>query len=514
MPYHFNTLEGSYATNPFDGAKRITEFKEVVMALHAQDVRVIMDVVYNHTGESEGSNFHKIVPGYYHRLTEAGGFSNGSGTGNETASERSMMRKFMVDSLEFWATEYNLSGFRFDLMELHDVETMNQIQAMLEEIDPTIVVYGEPWMGGTSPLSTSVRAGKENMADMNNVGAFNDITRDAVKGSVFVANERGWVQGTSTEYNVQGIKYGVVGGIEHPDLTQINEWHLNPNQMINYVTAHDNNTLFDKLRLTGITAAKAEAMVIQANAIILTSQGISFLHAGVEFMRSKPLPEGGYDHNSYESPDVVNQLRWDRKLTYSHVFEYYKALIEIRKTYNHFRMNDASEILDRLTFLPTSQPLKNIAYEIAGRENEPDIIVAHVSNPTGSLSSVALPDGKSYQILTNTLEANPKGIETVSGTLFIPANTTMILVEVLDVDPSISINEANVSINVGETFDPSSNVTVNNPNATIYYSNFHQTNVNGRYVITVSVQETYGKVTHYTYLLTVGTPAFNVTLTR
>jgi pullulanase len=284
--------------------------------------------------------------------------------------------------------------------------------------------------------------------------------------------------------------------------------------MVNYVTAHDNNTLFDKLRLSGITAQKAPQMVIQSNAIILTSQGISFLHAGVEFARSKPLPEGGYDHNSYESPDIVNQLRWDRKLQYIDVFEYYKALIQIRKTYNHFRIDSAEEILDRVTFLTTDQPLKNIAYEIAGRENEPDIIVAHVSNPTGGLSSVELPVGKTYRLLTNTIEANPNGIEDVSGTLYIPANTTMILVEKLDQDPSVTIKENQVSINVGETFNPASNVTINNPDATIYYSSFHNTNVTGRYVVTVSVQETYGKVTHYAYTLIVGTPPFNVTLTR
>lgn len=514
MPYHFNTLEGSYSTNPFDGAARIKEFKEVVMAFHAQDIRIIMDVVYNHTGESEGSNFHKIVPGYYHRLTNTGGFSNGSGTGNETASERSMMRKFMLDSLEFWATEYNLSGFRFDLMALHDVETMNQIQAMLEEIDPTIIVYGEPWMGGTSPLPTSMRADKENLSDMNLVGAFNDVTRDAIKGSVFVSNERGWVQGNTTEYNKQGIMYGVLGGINHPSLTQISEWHLNPNQTINYVTAHDNNTLFDKIRLTGITATNAKPMVIQSNAIILTSQGITFLHAGVEFMRSKPLPSGGFDHNSYESPDSVNQLRWDRKLTYNDVFEYYKALIQIRKSYNHFRINDADEIRDRLTFLTTDQPLKNIAYEIKGRTNEPDIIVSHVSNAQGGLSALTLPAGKTYMILTNSLEANPKGIETVSDMVFVPSNTTMILVEVINETPAITIKQPVVNIAVGQNFDPLSNVTINRQGVTLYSSTFHQTDVRGRYVVTISAEETYGKVTHYTYILVVGTPTYNVNVIR
>ena len=514
MPYHFNTLEGSYATNPFDGRTRITEFKEVVMALHAQNIRVIMDVVYNHTGESESSNFHKIVPGYYHRLTPTGGFSNGSGTGNETASERSMMRKFMLDSLEFWATEYNLSGFRFDLMELHDVETMNQIQAMLEDIDPTIIVYGEPWMGGGSPLPTNVRAGKQNLSDMNLVGAFNDVTRDAIKGSVFNASERGWVQGNTSEYIKQSIMYGIVGGIQYPGITQVNAWHLNPNQTINYVTAHDNNTLFDKLRLTGISIANAMPMVIQSNAIILTSQGVSFLHAGVEFARSKPLPTGGYDHNSYESPDSVNQLRWDRKLQYVNVFEYYKALIQIRKDYNHFRIDNANEIRDRLTFLSTDQPLQAIAYQIAGRTNEPDIIVVHAANPTGGLASINLPAGKTYTMLTNSFEANPKGVDTASNLLYIPSNTSMILVEKRDVGASVTVNQAEVNIAVGESFDPASNITINNPGVTLYFSDFHQTNVPGRYTITVAVVESYGKVSYVKYQLVVGTPAFNVTIAR
>ncbi len=249
------------------------------------------------------------------------------------------MRKFMVDSVEFWATEYNLSGFRFDLMALHDYETMNDIQVMLSGIDPTIVVYGEPWNGGSTPLPQSIDAGKTNIRNMNNVGAFNDVTRDAVKGSVFQANEAGWVQGNVSAYNYDGIKYGVVGGIDYPGINQIDPWHLNPNQTINYVSAHDNNTLYDKLKLTRVSSSLVDDLQIQANAIILTSQGIPFLHAGVEIMRSKPDGAGGYDHNSYESPpDSVNQIRWDRKVEYYRVFEYYQALINIRKSLPHFRM--------------------------------------------------------------------------------------------------------------------------------------------------------------------------------
>jgi pullulanase len=510
MPYHFNTLEGSYSTNPFDGAVRINEFKQVVQAFHQHDIRIIMDVVYNHTGESDTSNFHKIVPGYYHRLTSTGGFSNGSGTGNETASERSMVRKFMVDSVKFWATEYNLSGFRFDLMALHDIDTMNEIQAMLEDIDPTIVVYGEPWNGGTTPLSNSIAANKDNIKNMNLVGAFNDVTRDAVKGSVFNANEKGWVQGNVTDYSKQGIMYGVVGGTNHTAITQIQEWHLNPNQTINYVSAHDNNTLYDKLRLTGISSINAAALQIQANAIILTSQGIPFLHAGVEFMRSKPLPTGGYDHNSYESPDTVNQLRWDRKATYVDVFNYYKALIQIRKTYNHFRIDNAAEIQNRLSFIDSSSGNQVIAYKIAGDQYTPEIIVMHTGNPSGGLASIELTTGKTYSMLTYFESVDVDGLEEVSGTLFSPSNTSIILVE--NMDASISIKEAEVTIEKGQTFDPLSNLTINNPEAMIYFSSYHDVNVPGRYTVTLAVVESYGAVNYYYYTLFVSGESFRVTV--
>lgn len=510
MPYHFNTLEGSYSTNPFDGANRITEFKTAVQAIHNKDIRIIMDVVYNHTGESETSNFHRIMPGYYHRLNSTGGFSNGSGTGNETASERSMTRKFMVDSLKFWATEYNLSGFRFDLMALHDVETMNQISDMLHEIDPTIVIYGEPWMGGSSPLPANKQAGKDQLRNIDGVGAFNDVTRDAVKGSVFNAAEGGWVQGRTDDGIVNGIKYGILGGIASTK-HNINAWHLDPAKTINYVSAHDNNTLFDKLRLTNITVSNAELLQVQSNAIILTSQGVPFLHAGVEFMRSKPLSGGGYDHNSYESPDSVNQLRWDRKHTYRAVFEYYKDLIQIRKDYQQFRMTSASEINSRITFLTTDQGNKAIAFKIEGTATQPEMIVIHSQKATGGLTQVNLTAGKTYRILTNLKDSNPNGLDVVSGIVFVPANVSMILVEVTD---PITIKNELVKVGKGKNFNPASNITVNDASAVIHYSNFHDTNVPGFYAVTVSVKESFGKVTYYHYILQVTGGSFDVQLNQ
>lgn len=509
MPYNFNTLEGSYSTNPFDGRVRIYEFKKLVMALHEKDIRVIMDVVYNHTGPSSTSNFHQIVPGYYHRLTEDGGFWNGSGTGNETASERSMMRKFMIDSVKFWTEEFNMSGFRFDLMALHDVQTMNEIQSLVSAIDPTIIIYGEPWTGATSPLDESIRADKENMADMNLVGAFNDVTRNAIKGSVFQITEQGWLQGNSNDYNVEGIKYGIMGGIDS-GLGQIDEWHLNPNQTINYVTSHDNSSLHDKLRLTGVKSGNIQDLQIQANAIILTAQGIPFLHAGVEFMRSKPAVDGGFDHNSYESPDSVNQLRWDRKAQFNNVFEYYKTLIEIRKTYSHFRIDNADEILSRVTFLETNAGNEAVAFQIDGRTNEPDIIVIHSGHPSGGLTSVTLESGKSYKLLTFTEASDINGLEIVSGTMFVPANTTAILVEVIDAH--ITINMDTITVDKDAEFDPASNITINSLDAAIYYSSYHDTSIPGRYTITVAVVASYGKVTHYYYTLIVREYGFNITI--
>jgi pullulanase len=519
MPIHFNTLEGTFSSNPFDGKARVEEFKRVVQAFHDEDIHVIMDVVYNHTGLSETSNFHQIVPGYYHRMTSTGGFSNGSGTGNETASERSMMRKFMIDSLEFLATEYNLSGFRFDLMALHDVETMNQIADMLYAIDDTIVVYGEPWKGGDTPLPVSEQAEKSNIKNLNDVGAFNDVIRDGIKGSVFSASEGAWIQGDSVAASYPQVMYGMVGGINHVDVDYVGAWHLNPEQTINYVSAHDNNTLYDKLVLTGFSPArdlqKIKDMLIQANAIVLTSQGIPFLHAGVEFMRSKPDPNGGFDENSYESPDIVNQLRWDRKAQFNDVFEYYKTLIQIRKTYDHFRMTSPDEINSRVSFLETNQRFSSIAMRIVGKtDNEPEIIVIHSGfSLTGGITSVTLPSNKTYNILTAYQTHDINGMNVISGQAVVPASTTMILVE--NKDAVIQLQQE-ISLTSSDRLDIQAYMAVSDPLTQIYYSSYHDiepnTLVPGRYIITVNYMTTWGEIRQLHYVLNVEGSTYNVTL--
>jgi len=504
MPYHFNTLEGSYATNPFDGNVRVNEFKQLVQSLHNNDIRVIMDVVYNHTGESETSNFHKIVPGYYHRLTDEGGFYNGSGTGNETASDRSMVSKFMVDSVKFLAEEYNLSGFRFDLMRLHDVDTMLEIERVLHEIDPTIVIYGEPWDAGGSPISEDIAAGKENIYRMGTVGAFNDNTRDAIKGSVFQANEGSWLQGNNPENHVENIKYGIAGGTDHPQVN-VDKWHLSPERTINYVSAHDNNTLHDKLRLTGVSGIRLERMQVQANAMILTSQGIPFLHAGVEFLRSKPAVDGGFDENSYESPDEVNQMRWDRKARNNHIFEYYKALIQIRKHYPQFRYNDSDDVINNLTFLETTDA-SIIAYQI-NHPTLPSVVVIHNGNKV-SLAQVTLPSGKTFRQLTSLDSFNLLDNSKLENSAFALMNTSVILIENKSKD-NVSLKQDVVTINKGDSFNPLSNVNYNSNTQKVYTSSFYNTNVSGTYLITVLIVDSNGNFIPLNYNLVVSGGKFN-----
>ena len=369
MPEHFNVVEGSYSTDPYNGHVRITELKTMIKTFHDHDIRVIMDVVYNHTGRSADSNFDLILPGYYFRMNEDGSFSNGSGTGNETASERFMFRRFMIDSVLFWAQEYNISGFRFDLMKLHDYETMNLIREALDEIDPSIIILGEPWTGGGTPLADRDAAYNVNLDKMPNIAVFNDDTRDAIKGSVFEARGIGFVQGNNQQDH--HILLGIVGATPQPNLpiTPLAKgaWAIEPNQTINYVTAHDNNTLYDKLRLStsGHTLESHIRMQRQSNAIVLTSQGIPFLHAGVEIMRTKPcvVPTSGentcdanarFDHNSYRSPDEVNQIDWQWKVDHYETFEYYRDLIALRRMKDVFRLPTSDDIFQQLQIIPNT----------------------------------------------------------------------------------------------------------------------------------------------------------------
>jgi pullulanase len=282
-----------------------------------------------------GSSFHKIVPGYFFRYTAAGDASNGSGCGNETASERAIFSKYMLDSTKFWITEYNLTGFRFDLMGLHDYKTMNAIAAELKAIDPNIAVYGEPWEGGTTTLGGALHSDTANVSKLEGVAIFNDSIRDAIKGGVFTQSQPAWVQGAGPATNIANSLDGLL--------------YNDPLKQINYVTCHDNNTLTDKLRLSGVAEEDLADANVLSQGFVLTAEGITFLHAGEEILRSKPIFDengewtGEYSHNSYNLPDNTNAIKWDEKITNIEVFEKYQQLIAINRGHKLFQFNTVAQ---------------------------------------------------------------------------------------------------------------------------------------------------------------------------
>ena len=357
-PKNYNVPEGSYSTNPYLGDVRIKEFKEMVKALHEAGIRVVMDVVYNHTYNLD-SCLNNDVPGYYYRQDENGEYSDASACGNETASERYMFRRYMVDSVVYWAKEYHIDGFRFDLMGIHDIETMKLIREELNKIDSSIIMYGEGWTGGSSPLKEELAALKKNTYkfDKLQIAAFSDDCRDGVKGHVFYDEETGFVNGK--DGLEETIKFAVVASTHHKDIDKENIvysnefWANEPYQTINYASAHDNYTLWDKLQISTPNCTEEELIAMNKliAGIILTSQGISFVHAGEEMARTKEDEEGKLVENSFESSDKVNKIYWDRKVKYKDLFEYYKGLISLRKEYKAFRMNTNEEIKENIHFL-------------------------------------------------------------------------------------------------------------------------------------------------------------------
>ena len=351
-PQNFNVPEGSYATNVTDGRVRITEFKKMVQTMHEQGLRVVLDVVYNHVGYPKEQSFDQIVPGYYFRMNADGSFSNASGCGNETASDRYMMRKYMIESVKYWMSEYHLDGFRFDLMGIHDTETMNILAQEVHKIDSSIFLYGEGWTAGDSPLPMEKRTVKANMPIVKGIAAFSDEMRDGIKGHWNDLKTKGFVSGKkNTE---ETIKFGIVAATQHPqvDYKSVNysdaPWSNGPMQTINYVSCHDNNTLWDKLLISNPKASnkKLKRMAKLANTIVLTSQGIPFMHAGVEFLRTKHEVE-----NSFESPDSINWIDWSFKEKNMDVVEFYKGLIQMRKEHPIFRLPSSEKIATNLEFM-------------------------------------------------------------------------------------------------------------------------------------------------------------------
>jgi len=349
-PQNFNAPEGSYATDP-KTTSRITELKMLVQSLHRAGIGVVLDVVYNHTALTRRSCFNQTVPGYYYRQKPDGTFSNASGCGNEIASERAMVRKYILDSLQYWVTEYHIDGIRFDLMGIFDIETMNQIRAKMDAISPEILLYGEGWAADSSPFDETQRAIKTNVSKLDRIAVFNDDFRDGIKGNNFNPRSTGFVSGQTVQEET--IKFGITAACFHPQIVygyvdrSKSPWAKEPWQCVNYASCHDNFTLYDKLVMSSAVASDEEInrMVMMAGALVITSQGIPFLHAGVEMARTKLG-----DHNSYKSPDKINQIDWNRKHTFTEVYKYYRNLIQLRKNHPAFRMRSSHQIREHLIF--------------------------------------------------------------------------------------------------------------------------------------------------------------------
>ncbi|WP_259415612.1 type I pullulanase [Bacillus toyonensis] len=417
-PKNFNVPEGSYSTNPYEPTVRITELKQMIQVLHDNNLRVVMDVVYNHMYNAAESNFHKLVPGYYYRYNEDGTFANGTGVGNDTASERKMMRKFMVDSVTYWAKEYNLDGFRFDLMGIHDYETMNEIRKAVNQIDPSIILHGEGWDLNT-PLAAELKANQKNAEKMKGIAHFNDNIRDGLKGSVFEEKENGFING---KQNMEDrIKKGITADIDYDTNSST---YQDPEQVLTYVEAHDNHTLWDKLELTnpGDSAEMRKQMHKLSSSILLTSQGIPFLHAGQEFMRTKYG-----DHNSYKSPDSINQMDWLRRAAYNNEVDYMKGLIDLRKKYPAFRMTSTEQIKKHISFIDA--PKNVVAYSIDGKGNgnkNENFMVAH--NANREAVDITLPSKGPWKVLVDGKQAGSKTLYVVhNNKINVPALSSFVL---------------------------------------------------------------------------------------
>lgn len=446
-PVNYNVPEGSYSTDPYHGEVRIKEMKQAVQSLHENGIRVVMDVVYNHTAATADSNFNKLVPDYYYRKDESG-FSNGSACGNETASDHSMVRKFIVDSVVYWAEEYHIDGFRFDLMALHDIETMNEVRKALDAIDPSILIYGEGWKGGESTLPEEEQALKTNVSQMEGIAVFSDDLRDGIKGSVFDAKDKGFVSGAIGLEET--IKFGVVAATNHPQVNykMVNysdaPWAKSPNQCINYASAHDNLTLWDKLASSNLEDSEEDRMKMNklSASIILTSQGIPFFQAGEEILRTKTEEDSSFVENSYQSSDFVNRIQWDNKTDYEEIFNYYKGLIAFRKKHPSLRLSDTKDIAANLVF-EENAPTGVVAYSITGKPNgetADGIYVIHNANKEAV--KMRIPTGV-WNVYVNGEQAGIEAIDTIKG----DSKGTEVSVD--PISTLVLVQEQGSSLNIG-----------------------------------------------------------------
>ena len=426
-PLNYNVPEGSYSTNAADPKTRIREFKQMVQALHKAGIRVILDVVYNHTFDINGSNFQKTYPDYFFRKNAEGKYSDGSGCGNETASDKELMREFMKESVAYWVNEYHIDGFRFDLMGVHDIETMNEIHDVVAKIDPTIYIYGEGWSAGSCAYPQDKLATKANTCELNGIGAFSDDMRDALRGPFSDDTKGGFLAGVPGQE--ESIKFGIAGAISHPQIDMTKEnyskvpWTNEPSQMVAYVSCHDDMCLTDRLRssIPYIGDDELIRLDLLAQTAVLTSQGVPFILSGEEMLRDKKGV-----HNSYRSPDSINRLDWNNLKRYPQVFDYYAGLISLRKQHPAFRMGSADEVRKNLCFLEAPEGV--VAYQLknnAGGDSWKNIIV--VLNSQKTPQTVDVPENTYTMVVANG-KVDTNGIGLLSGkTLTVAPQSALIV---------------------------------------------------------------------------------------
>lgn len=429
-PKNYNVPEGSYSTDPYNPVTRIKEFKQMVQALHKAGIRVILDVVYNHTFNIDHSNFQLTYPDMYYRKTADGKYSDGSGCGNETASEKPLMREFMLESVKYWIDEYHIDGFRFDLMGVHDIETMQQIRAEVNKIDPSIYIYGEGWSAGSCAYPVDKLAMKANAQQLNGIAAFSDDMRDALRGPFSDDHKGALLAGIPGEE--ESLKFGIVGGIAHPqvDMTKVNydkkPWTNNPSEQISYVSCHDDMCLVDRLKASipsltdkNIPEKERTAELIRidqlAQTAVFTSQGVPFILSGEEMLRDKKGV-----HNSYNSPDSINHLDWNNLQRYPQLFAYYKNLIQLRKNHPAFRLATGDKVRQHLAFLPAvnSKDVKQdclvgfLLKDLQGIDAWKTIVVIYNFNKEAK--EMAIPEG-TYTIACCNGTIDEAGLGEVSG---------------------------------------------------------------------------------------------------
>jgi pullulanase len=421
-PQNYNVPEGSYSADPTNPKLRITELKSAILSLHKQGLRINMDAVYNHVSNASSFSQNLIVPNYFFRRDDNGNLTSGSGCGNDVASERPMVRKFIVDSVKYWANEYNMDGFRFDLMGLMDIKTINEITTALNKIDPTILVIGEGWNMGTLPANQ--RANQLNIQKLNRVSHFNDQIRDGVKGSVFDSADTGFATGKPGSRN--DVMAGIVGNVDYSTSISTKWVTSYPGQSVNYVESHDNMTLVDKIKASVKDAKPSDIAQLSqfSTSIAFLSQGLPFMQAGQEFLRSK-----NGDTNSYKSSDAINSLKWDTRKSNMATVNYYKGLIALRKAHPAFRMTTTEQVKSNLKF--SNSPDGTIVYTLNGaavKDKAATIVVIHNANVAEQ--SISLPKSGSWSVLVDNGKAGVSVIRKVTGdNLKVAGRTTVVLTQ-------------------------------------------------------------------------------------